>query len=208
LPQEVPQVLASRRQRLHTSIMQRKSRLAILELEAELPARPCDHPGCPAGGDFRAPKSRLDLRSYYWFCIEHVRAYNSSWNYYAGMSESEIEAEIRSDTVWQRPSWPLGERRAPRFGAPLRDAFDLFSDDSSAGKERPGKGLSIPLSPREEALAVFGMEPPITPVRLKARYKALVKLHHPDTHGGDKAAEEKLKIINRAYATLKASYLG
>jgi len=43
-------------------------------------------------------------------------------------------------------------------------------------------------------------------VRLKARYKTLVKLHHPDAHGGDKAAEEKLKIINQAYATLKASY--
>ena len=41
---------------------------------------------------------------------------------------------------------------------------------------------------------------------LKARYKVLVKLHHPDAHGGDKAAEEKLKIINQAYATLKASY--
>jgi curved DNA-binding protein CbpA len=34
----------------------------------------------------------------------------------------------------------------------------------------------------------------------------LVKLHHPDAHGGDKVAEEKLKIINQAYATLKASY--
>jgi curved DNA-binding protein CbpA len=42
-------------------------------------------------------------------------------------------------------------------------------------------------------------------VRLKARYKVLVKMHHPDAHGGDKAAEERLKIINQAYATLKAS---
>jgi len=62
------------------------------------------------------------------------------------------------------------------------------------------------LSAREQALDVFEIEPPFTPVRLKARYKALVKLHHPDAHGGDKVAEEKLKIINQAYATLKASY--
>ena len=41
---------------------------------------------------------------------------------------------------------------------------------------------------------------------LKTRYKELVKLNHPDTHGGDKAAEERLKIVNLAYATLKASY--
>jgi curved DNA-binding protein CbpA len=46
----------------------------------------------------------------------------------------------------------------------------------------------------------------LTAVRVKARYHALVKQHHPDAHGGDKAAEEKLKIINQAYATLKASY--
>jgi len=53
---------------------------------------------------------------------------------------------------------------------------------------------------------VFDLEPPFNAVRLKARYKVLVKLHHPDAHGGDKVAEEKLKIINQAYATLKASY--
>jgi curved DNA-binding protein CbpA len=53
---------------------------------------------------------------------------------------------------------------------------------------------------------VFQIEPPFTMVRLKARYKELVKLHHPDAHGGDKAAEEKLKVINQAYSTLKASY--
>ena len=62
------------------------------------------------------------------------------------------------------------------------------------------------MPPREQALAVFDLEPPLTVVRVKARYKALVKQHHPDAHGGDKAAEEKLKIINQAYATLKASY--
>ena len=53
---------------------------------------------------------------------------------------------------------------------------------------------------------MFDLEAPLTPLRLKARYKMLVKEHHPDAHGGDKAAEEKLKIINQAYATLKASY--
>ena len=61
-------------------------------------------------------------------------------------------------------------------------------------------------SARDQALAVFDLEPPLTPLRLKARYKVLVKQHHPDAHGGDKAAEEKLKIINQAYATHKASY--
>ncbi len=53
---------------------------------------------------------------------------------------------------------------------------------------------------------MFELAPPVTLDGLKARYKALVKLHHPDAHGGDKAAEERLKVINQAYSTLKTSY--
>src|SRR5215472_5171153 len=177
------------------------------------PLRACDHPGCAAGGDYRAPKSRLDLRDYYWFCLEHVRAYNSAWNYYAGMNDREVEAEIRSDTVWQRPSWRLGARHGPALAARLCDCFGLFSAGAASGRDRrrdaadgTATAARRDLSAREQALAVFEIEPPVTPGRLKARYKALVKMHHPDAHGGDKASEEKLKIVNQAYATLKASY--
>jgi hypothetical protein len=181
--------------------------------EPEPPARLCDHPGCEAGGDFRAPRSRIELDSYYWFCLDHVRAYNAAWNYYAGMSEREIEDEIRRDTVWQRPSWKLGQRHGPAYEARMRDPFNLYS-----GKDRkPGTGQrngrsqgaeasARVASAREQALAVFDLDLPFTQTSLKARYKVLVKMHHPDAHGGDKEAEEKLKIINQAYTTLKASY--
>ncbi len=53
--------------------------------------RLCDHPECGAAGDFRAPRSPRDLGHHYWFCLEHVRAYNASWNYFEGMSQEEIE---------------------------------------------------------------------------------------------------------------------
>ena len=69
----------------------------------------CDHPDCLAEGRFRAPKSRHRLNEYYWFCLDHVRDYNRSWDYYAGMAPGEIEDHIREDTVWQRPSWPMGK---------------------------------------------------------------------------------------------------
>jgi hypothetical protein len=185
----------------------------VFATEADAPARTCDHPGCLAGGEFRAPKSRLQLQDYYWFCLDHVRAYNSAWNYYAGMSDGEVEAEVRHDTVWQRPSWRLGARHGPGYAERIRDYFGVFSggpgrshDPGRRNGQRAGDAAQRAGSAREQALAVFEIEPPFTPVRLKARYKALVKLHHPDAHGGDKAAEEKLKIINQAYATLKAGY--
>ena len=195
----------------------------VFEPEPDPPVRLCDHPGCEAGGDFRAPRSRLELDRYYWFCLEHVRAYNSAWNYYAGMSDAEIEAEIRHDTVWQRPSWRLGQRHGPSYEARVRDPFGFSCGGDGAGNGhanghdshangrangRASDTAARAASAREQALAVFDMEPPFTIVRLKARYKVLVKQHHPDAHGGDKAAEEKLKIINQAYTTLKASYFG
>jgi len=191
----------------------------VFATEPDPPVRLCDHPGCEAGGDYRAPRSRLELNHYYWFCLDHVRGYNAAWNYYAGMNDHEIEAEIRHDTVWQRPTWKLGERHTPVFEGRMRDPFGFYSAAGEAnGRARSGNGsggrnghhgpdaTTRAASAREQALAVFDIEPPFTPVRLKARYKVLVKMHHPDSHGGDKAAEEKLKIINQAYATLKASY--
>jgi DnaJ domain len=176
------------------------------------PARLCDHPGCASGGEFRAPRSRIELDHYFWFCIDHVRSYNSAWNYYAGMNEAEIEAEIRRDTTWQRPTWKLGMRHGPAYEARIRDPFGFYNGETgkkSGEHRRAGSApdaVSRAASARDQALAVFDLDPPFTQVSLKARYKVLVKLHHPDAHGGDKAAEEKLKIINQAYTTLKASY--
>jgi DnaJ-domain-containing protein 1 len=126
------------------------------------------------------------------------------------MSEREIEAEIRRDTVWQRPTWKLGERHGPAYEARMNDPFNLYNGkDRKPGDGQRQKGAdasSRVSSAREQALAVFDLESPFNQTRLKARYKVLVKLHHPDAHGGDKEAEEKLKIINQAYTTLKASY--
>ena len=168
--------------------------------------RACDHPGCTNGGEHRAPRSRADLDSFYWFCLDHVRAYNAAWNYYAGMSEAEIEAEIRHDTTWQRPTWPFGSRYSAAH-AHIRDAFGFFSEGEGEKRERREESAKKrPLTVQEQALQVFELETPFTLVRLKARYKELVKANHPDAHGGDKAAEERLKIINQAYSTLKAAY--
>src|SRR5690348_11270225 len=179
---------------------------ASVETAAQPPLRACDHPGCAAAGDFRAPRSRASLGAYYWFCLDHVRAYNAAWNYYAGMSAREIEAEIRHDTVWQRPTWPLGARVGVHLGMRFQDfgLFDLEEGAANGRQQQSARPSRRPLSQQEQALLIFDLEPPFTLGGLKTRYKQLVKLHHPDAHGGDKAAEERLKVINQAYSTLKA----
>ena len=162
----------------------------------------CDWKGCGNTATHRAPKGRTRENEYWRFCLDHVREYNAAWNYYAGMSEAEIEAEIRSDTVWQRPTWPLGSRLGARIHMRWED-YGLLDPEEAAERARE---RARPKTPQEEALAVFSLELPLTLPGLKARYKELVKRHHPDSHGGDKAAEEKLKVINQAYSTLKSSY--
>jgi len=168
--------------------------------------RRCQFSGCRENGIYRAPVSRDNLNEYYWFCLSHVRAYNLSWNFYAGMSESEIEYRRRNDTVWERPSWPFGrfgEQRAacndPR-GPRYRDSFGFFSQ----GAEGPARPR--PKTDEQRALALLDLEEPVTFQDIKARYKTLVKKLHPDSNGGDTEAEERLKVINQAYAALKISF--
>jgi curved DNA-binding protein CbpA len=46
-----------------------------------------------------------------------------------------------------------------------------------------------------------------TAVEIKARFKELVKRHHPDTHGGDRSFEERLRAVIQAYNYLKSAGL-
>jgi DnaJ-domain-containing protein 1 len=64
-----------------------------------------------------------------------------------------------------------------------------------------------PDTPEAAALRLLGLTPPVDYAAIRARYIELVKENHPDLHGGDKAAEERLKAINQALQTLKAAYL-
>ncbi|NKB49720.1 MAG: DnaJ domain-containing protein [Alphaproteobacteria bacterium] len=163
--------------------------------------RRCDSPDCELPGEHRAPKSRNHLRDYYWFCLEHVRAYNSAWNYYAGMSEEEVEGERRADTYWHRPTRPFSGEQT--FGETLNDGFGLFDDEEETQQKRHERFSAT--APELAALAILNLSPPVTRQEIKSRYKELVKRHHPDANGGSKDAEERLKAINRAYETLTSA---
>ena len=174
-------------------------------------------------GEYRAPKGRERLNEYFWFCLNHVREYNKAWDYYAGMSEREIEKHLRSDVTWQRPTWPMGfwrtrertmhDEAMRQYG--FHDAGEAtngqrngFGSNGHGGNGYGGGhgGTNRMRTPEEEALALLDLEPPVDFGQIKARYRELAKMHHPDTNGGDKTAEERLKQINQAYTTLKASF--
>jgi hypothetical protein len=162
--------------------------------------RACECPGCDQHGDFRAPRSRSQMTEYRWFCLRHVREYNAAWNYYAGMSDDEVEADIRRDTVWQRPSWPFATTVGcfAWHAAQATGGFGMFENDQQPHRREPP-------SAEERALLVLELRAPVTIDIVKSRYKELVKRHHPDANGGDKAAEERFKEISEAYRTVMGS---
>ena len=161
--------------------------------------RRCQHPDCDEDGIYRAPMARDWLNSYYWFCLDHVRIYNQSWDYYAGMDEAQIEAHRRRDTVWRRPSWPFGgngHRWHRRLEDGLRADFaDVFEETGSRSRRPPNE--------QEKALSILDLASEASFDEIRARYKKLAKKLHPDANGRDSEAEERLKAVNQAYAVLR-----
>lgn len=175
--------------------------------------RPCDSEGCPCAGEFRAPRSRNPSDPPLWFCMEHVREYNQSWNWFAGMQTDEIEQYQSQNATWQRPTWKLGERAGGRSqarhyaeGMPL-DPFDLMGE-AGIRFEAKGKAGAAPTVRRlssedKQALAVLELDAGVSAPDVKSRYKALVKRYHPDRNGGDKSAEARLRQVIDAYRYLR-----
>jgi DnaJ-domain-containing protein 1 len=172
--------------------------------------RLCEHPGCTGHGEYRAPKGRDKLNEYWWFCLDHVREYNKSWDFYAGMTQEQIERHLRQDTTWQRPTWPMGDWRTRErntrdkiFNGGFAFGADWSGEETQTKRQPP---RAKPRTPEEEALAVLDLPPDADFVTIKTRYRLLAKQHHPDANGGSKEAEERLKTINHAYNTLKATF--
>ncbi|OHC83980.1 MAG: hypothetical protein A3G73_00605 [Rhodospirillales bacterium RIFCSPLOWO2_12_FULL_67_15] len=180
---------------------------ALDSLGARGDPRSCSWPGCADEGRFRAPKSRQDLNSYHWFCLDHVKAYNTSWNYYAGMTEAEVEADLRHDTVWQRPSWRWGTGGIPNEDM-LRAAIAMHvfgPDGVDASPSPPYRRRAGAETEADKAMAVLGLKPPLTRSAVKTRYKELAKRHHPDVSLSSQESADKIRDINHAYKILMDS---
>lgn len=185
------------------------------------PTRLCDKPGCQAGGDHRAPKSRTSLNDYFWFCVDHVREYNLSWDYFRGMSPGEVDAFQKSALVGLRPTWKLGDRSAssnPKLQFYFRGAYVdpsiVFNDGPNAnpkGDKEDKRNGNEPKTERQRSkmqlasLDVLHLEPGASLQEIKARFKELVKRFHPDANGGDRGAEERLRQVIKAYGQLRSS---
>jgi DnaJ-class molecular chaperone len=56
-----------------------------------------------------------------------------------------------------------------------------------------------------KALHALNLEEDASRTEIKARFKMLVKRHHPDANGGSTVSEDKLREIIAAYNYLKSA---
>ena len=171
----------------------------------------CEWAGCTNPATHRAPKGRHQEGQYWRFCLDHVKEYNQSYNYFAGMSDDAVYAYQKDALTGHRPTWKMGakggEHGAAAGGfraAGMGDPFGFASELGDAVRaERPeAEGRTIRTTERR-ALEVMGLEMSAGADEIKARFKALVKLHHPDVNGGDRTSEDRLRNVIQAYNSLK-----
>ena len=172
----------------------------------------CQMKGCTAAGLYRAPMGRGREGQYLRLCIDHVREYNASYNYFVGMSDAEVEAYQKDSVTGHRPTWKVGadswahgtsERMVRGGRARFADPHDMFPwRASNSGEQRRA------LKPLElKSLEALDLTASADRLEIKARFKQLVKRHHPDANGGDKRSEDKLREIIQAYNYLKQAGL-
>lgn len=168
----------------------------------------CQWDGCEKPGTHRAPMGRNFEGKYLNFCFDHVREYNKSYNYFSGLDDDSVAKFHKDSLTGHRPTWTMGvnrhgegEKREPEFdpyaGTSSRVRARLEGSARVAGRTRKLKTLE------KKALDDLGLPQSAKADDIKARYKALVKRHHPDANGGDRSSEERLRVIIHAYKFLK-----
>lgn len=194
----------------------KRSRSANDPVQHTAGAPTCQWKGCDKAGRHRAPMGRGRDGEYYLFCVDHVRQYNASYNYFDGMSDTEVAKFQKDAMTGHRPTWKMGDNpafegngereaeHAPESAeSRARDPHGFFAwRAQQARKEAPERRRK--LKPMEKkSLDALHLTQSATKEEIKAKFKALVKEHHPDANGGDRRSEDKLREIIQAYNYLK-----
>lgn len=174
----------------------------------------CEWNGCCEPGLYPAPKGRGREGQYFRFCLEHVRQYNKSYNYFEGLSDEALQQHLKDDIIGHRPTWAMGGRNSKSAGAAgpernrfahafdVHDPFEMFSADRMAS-EPDARGERPLMNAERKCLAQLDLEGRASKTEIRARFKELVMRHHPDHNGGDRSSEDKLREVIQAYNYLR-----
>ena len=157
----------------------------------------CEWKDCNNKGVYRAPKNRANLREFRWFCLTHIREYNKKWDYFSGLSQKEIEKEIKEDSTWHLPTRPMGQKL---YSEKIRDDINILNNkENNKYKKYDKKNKNNKI-----LLAFKKLDLPIgsSLIEIKKKYKELVKKLHPDANLNNTSSSNELIDINEAYKVL------
>ena len=140
----------------------------------------CQWAGCKEKASHRAPKGRENEKDYWRFCLEHVRQYNQSYNFFKGMNDAAVMAYQKDAITGHRPTWKMGTGKAmrgrifaPSAAAAIRSAC---SATACAPSRHARAETARPIRNAErKALDRLGLDVGATPHQVKMRFKELVK---------------------------------
>lgn len=196
-------------------------RIKTQEKAPERAVQCCQWKGCSEIAAHKAPAGRGQEGHYFQFCSEHIRQYNANYNYFKGMSDTEVQDFQKDALTGHRPTWKTGANawaHGTRTGAQSADPGTLGamrgkgSDPHSffswrakrvAGADEEPQRYLKPLE--RKSLETLHLPETATKEQIKSRFKELVKRHHPDANGGDKRSEDTLREIIQAYNHLKTA---
>jgi len=173
----------------------------------------CQWAGCKEKASHRAPKGRENEKDYWRFCLEHVRQYNQSYNFFKGMNDAAVMAYQKDAITGHRPTWKMGTGKTQArpdfrtFGTGA-DPFSLFGDGLRAEQKARAEAARPIRNAERKALDTLGLDIDATPHQVKMRFKELVKRHHPDANGGDRSTEDRLVEVIQSYNYLKSVGFG
>ncbi|MBO9110680.1 MULTISPECIES: J domain-containing protein [Agrobacterium] len=190
--------------------------------EPEVQAPTCQWDGCDKPGAHRAPVGRNAEGQFFLFCFEHVKEYNKGYNYFSGLSDTEIARYQKEAITGHRPTWTVGVNKTARdsplhstlrsgaagaANARIRDPFGFtngYANGAKAGGQRLQQDRKLKTL-EAKAFDTLGLSAGAKQEEIKRRYKELVKKHHPDANGGDRGSEERFRAVVQAYQLLKQS---
>ncbi|MEK9741736.1 MAG: DnaJ domain-containing protein [Pelagibacteraceae bacterium] len=162
----------------------------------------CDWEECKQIGEFKAPSKDVD--TFLWFCEEHIKIYNQKWDFFDGMTQTEIENFIYDDLTFHKKTQKFGNQDAffqKLWNNAIEDEllfFNKFKNSSAYAGNKYNHTQTMALKKMELNTDVNWSD-------IRAQFKKLVKKYHPDINAGNKKYEEKLKEITLAYTFLNNS---
>ena len=172
----------------------------------------CQWEGCENKGIYKAPRGRDREGEYVYYCATHVREYNKNYNYFSGMDDDTIATYQKASSTGHRPTWEVSSnswgsrQRTASGGIPGSKPWLHRGKPQQAGSPAPEVRRQRKLKRLEkQSLEKLALPDNATDKEIKAKYKQLVKTHHPDANGGDRSSEDRLREIIQAYNFLKSA---